>query len=225
MMANSGGVDRSHAPSGPQKRTFAALHAAVLALAAWAAFGWSLPDRTRALLVLAAAALYFARSLVTLFVLLKRKLAYSEALGLALLLALIEIGFVALGGGLLRGHAAALGWLDGVAVVLILAGSWLNTGSELQRRAWKKDPANKGHCYTGGMFAWSMHINYFGDTVMFTGWALLTASLWALVLPVFMALSFVFYHIPGLDAYLAGRYGEEFRAYAARTAKFVPFLY
>jgi protein-S-isoprenylcysteine O-methyltransferase Ste14 len=224
-MPQSGGVDRSNAPSIAPKLTFTALHTAVLALAAWAALGGGLPDRPRALVLLAAGGLYFARQMVTLFVLLKRRLGYGEAVGLSAFLALIEIGFVLLGGGLLRGEAVPLGWLDGVAVVLILAGSWLNTGSEWQRHVWKRDPANAGHCYTGGLFARSMHINYFGDTVMFTGWALLTASAWALILPVFMALSFVFFHIPGLDAYLAGRYGDEFRAYAARTKKFVPFLY
>ena len=40
-----------------------------------------------------------------------------------------------------------------------------------------------------------------------------------------MTLMFVFYHIPALDRYLADRYGAEFSAYAARTAKFVPGIY
>ena len=70
-----------------------------------------------------------------------------------------------------------------------------------------------------------MHINYFGDTVLFIGWCMLTASLWALALPALMGASFIFYHIPGLDAYLAERYGAEFEEYAAETKKFVPFLY
>ena len=47
---------------------------------------------------------------------------------------------------------------------------------------------------------------------------------WMLV-PLMMTLMFVFYHIPALDRYLADRYGAEFSAYAARTAKFVPGIY
>ena len=56
-------------------------------------------------------------------------------------------------------------------------------------------------------------------------WCLLTASVWTLVLPVFMAASFVFHHIPGLDAYLEQRYGDEFVEYAKKTKKFMPFVY
>jgi protein-S-isoprenylcysteine O-methyltransferase Ste14 len=36
---------------------------------------------------------------------------------------------------------------------------------------------------------------------------------------------FIFYHIPPLDAYLSERYGAPFKAYAAKTAKFLPFVY
>lgn len=224
-MAEAGGVDRTHANSHTEKVTFAVLHAGALAVAGWIAFGWALPDGPRAKLLFAVAALYFARHMVTLFVLLKRRVGYDEALGLAGFMLLFEAGFVLLGGGILRAEAIPFGWLDAVALGLVLSGSVLNTGSELQRWAWKRNPANRGHCHTEGMFAWSQHINYFGDTVLFTGWALLTASLWALLLPLLIGLSFVFYHIPALDAYLADRYGDEFRAYAARTARFVPFLY
>ncbi len=40
-----------------------------------------------------------------------------------------------------------------------------------------------------------------------------------------MGLSFVYMHIPGLDSYLAERYGDEFKAYAEKTRKFIPFIY
>jgi protein-S-isoprenylcysteine O-methyltransferase Ste14 len=70
-----------------------------------------------------------------------------------------------------------------------------------------------------------MHINYFGDSVLFTGWAILAASVFAFSIPVLMIAMFVFVHIPPLDAYLAQRYGDEFKDYAAKTAKFVPFVY
>ncbi|MCB9789328.1 MAG: DUF1295 domain-containing protein [Deltaproteobacteria bacterium] len=224
-MAPKGGVDRTHARSSAPKLAFALLHAGALAASGWFAFGATLPDAVRARLLFAVAALYFLRHLITLFVLLQRKVAYGEAVGLSLFLAALEIGFVVLGGRGQGGAVVPIGGLDALGLVMVIIGSVLNTGSELQRRQWKQDPANRGHCYTGGMFAGSMHINYFGDTVMFAGWALLTANLWTLALPLFMAVSFVGYHIPGLDAYLLERYGDEFRAYAARTAKFVPWLY
>ena len=88
--------------------------------------------------------------------------------------------------------------------------------------------ANKGKLMTTGLWALTMHANYFGDTLLFTGWTLASSGLavswtwWAV--PVMTAL-FVFMHIPGLDEYLADRYPKEFPKYAATTAKFVPFVY
>ncbi|RME14366.1 MAG: DUF1295 domain-containing protein [Alphaproteobacteria bacterium] len=224
-MATSGGVDRTHGASTAQRVSFALLHLVSLGLAGWLAFAGPLPDPARGQAVFAVAVLYALRQLLALFVFLKRRITWSEALGLSVFLAVIEIGLVAAGGGLLGGAPRGAGWADAAALALVVAGTVLGTGSEFQRWLWKRDPAHAGHCYTGGMFAWSMHINYFGETLMFTGWALLTGRPWALLLPLFIALSFVFYHIPALDAYLAGRYGKEFEDWRARTARFVPFLY
>ena len=115
-----------------------------------------------------------------------------------------------------------------VAIVLYVVGSGFSTIGEYQRYVFKKQPANKGKLMTGGLWALTMHANYFGDTLLFTGWTLASSGLavswtwWAV--PVMTAL-FVFMHIPGLDEYLADRYPKEFPKYAATTAKFVPFVY
>ncbi len=127
--------------------------------------------------------------------------------------------------GAFRDDSIGAGLSDLIALVLFLFGSWLNSFSEMQRKWWKADPANTGHCYTEGLFAYSMHINYFGDTVLFAGWCLFTGNMWLLGIPLLMGLSFVFFHIPGLDSYLADRYGEEFRVYSQKTRKFIPFVY
>ena len=171
------------------------------------------------------AAIYWARHGVTLFYLLMRRVDWGEVFGLLVFMGLFDIWMLLVGGGAFRAQAIALNWLDGVALVLFLLGSYLNTGSEVQRKWWKQLPDSKGRCYTGGLFAHSMHINFFGDVVLFTGWALFTQFLWFLGLPLFMFLMFVFYHIPALDTYLAERYGQEFDDYAARTKKLVPFVY
>ena len=148
-----------------------------------------------------------------------------RGLGLTLFYGSVRDWLLLVGGGAFRDEAIGLGWRDTLAVVLLLLGSFLNSYSELQRKWWKKDPINKGHCYTKGLFKYSMHMNYFGDTVMFTGWCLFTSCVWTLAVPLIMAGLFIFYHIPGLDSYLAGRYGKEFELYSDRTKKFIPFLY
>jgi steroid 5-alpha reductase family enzyme len=182
-------------------------------------------DSLRARLVLGVTALYLVRHGITLFYLLKRRVAWSEAIGLGCFLILFEVGFCVLAAGMLRSAAAPIGGVDYIAIALVLVGSFLNTYSEMQRKWWKDKPENKGRCYTRGLFGLSMHINYFGDTVLFAGWSILTATLWTLVLPVLMGSMFVFYHIPGLDSYLEQRYGDEFREYRKRTKKFIPFVY
>ena len=233
----TGGVNRVHDDSLVQKIVFWGLHLLSVAFAAWLLYGgvawlgsasgfeWTLGDPVRGRVMLACAVLYWLRHGVTLFWLLARRVGWGEVLGLSVFFGLFEIGLVVVGGGLFREHPVPWGAIDVCGVLLVLAGSALNSGSEIQRKLWKQNAANRGHCYTGGLFRYSMHINYFGDIVLFTGWALLSASLWTLALPALMAYMFITIHIPGLDAYLAERYGEEFREYAARTKKLVPLIY
>ena len=115
-----------------------------------------------------------------------------------------------------------------LAVALYVVGSGFSTIGEYQRYVFKKQPANKGKLMTRGLWSLTMHANYFGDTLLFTGWTLASSGLavswtwWAV--PVMTAL-FVFMHIPGLDEYLADRYPKEFPKYASSTAKFIPYIY
>jgi len=235
---NSTGIDRSYHHSTAPKIVFALGLFTVLIFCAWLVlfegwtaigmlFGktWSLSDPTRARILLACAAFYWVRLLITFFYILQRKVGWDEVWGLLIYVALIEIGLLLLGGGAFRNYPIELSWLDGIALVLFLFGSFLNTYSETQRKWWKADPVNKGHCYTGGLFRFSMHINYFGDMVLFTGWCLFTSNIWSLGLSLLMTLLFIFVHIPGLDAHLAERYREEFAVYAKKTKKLIPFIY
>jgi protein-S-isoprenylcysteine O-methyltransferase Ste14 len=232
------GVDRSHDQSFIEKAVFTLGHLFIVLICVWFAifdglaelgnlFGqdWWLSDIRRSYILLMCAFLYWVRHFITLFYLLVRKVEWPEVFGLLGFIALIEIGLLLVGGGAFRDFAIAMEWMDVIAIIFLLFGSYLNTFSEIQRKWWKNKSENKGHCYTKGLFKFSMHINYFGDTVMFTGWCLFTANLWTLILPLLMAGMFVFYHIPGLDSYLAKRYGKEFQDYSERTKKFIPFFY
>merc|ERR1711933_446755 len=113
-----------------------------------------------------------------------------------------------------------------VALIMYAFGSYLNTYSELQRKVWKQDPNNKGRCYTLGLFSWSRNINYFGDSLLFAGWAVATgnwACSWA---PIVMSLSFYFYHIPDKEKYLETRYAQDWPAYLSQTPySFIPYVY
>lgn len=186
---------------------------------------WTIGDHQRAQILLACAFIYWLRHIITLFYLLERKIAWSEVFELIAFMAFFEIGLLLLGGGVFRDYQINFSRLDLVALILFFIGSYLNSYSEIQRKTWKKDPANKAKCYTKGLFRYSMHINYFGDIALFTGWCLFTYNVWTLGLPLLMALMFIFHHIPSLDSHLLERYGKEFKTYSEKTKKLIPFIY
>lgn len=60
---------------------------------------------------------------------------------------------------------------------------------------------------------------------MFIGFALISGSPVALVIPAIMAAGYVFVAIPALDRRLAENYGDEFVTWAARSHRYIPFVY
>jgi protein-S-isoprenylcysteine O-methyltransferase Ste14 len=175
----------------------------------------------RQAILLACAVLYVSRAAHTLFVFVRRSVPWWEAAWGGSIIGVVLFFFLREG---LRA-AQPLGVIDAVAVLLYLAGSYLGTASEHTRHAWKADPAHRGHIYTGGLFGWSRHINYFGDLLLFSGFGLLTTHLWTQFVPLGMACNFIFVIIPAHDAYLAARYGEEFARYAERSKRLIPMVY
>jgi len=143
-----------------------------------------------------------------------------EVVTISLWILLLDVLFAYLGGR----NETPFGTVDIFGIVLLIAGSVINTGSEWQRHLWKQQPENEGHVYTGGLFRYARHINYFGDEVLFTGWVLLTGQTALLVIPILMALGFFFGNIPALDRYLAERYGDEYRVYARTVKSFIPYV-
>ena len=192
----------------------------------WVADSWLGPykingDFTRRVILMACLIIYFLRLLITVFVLLKRKMVWFETIIISILMSLALFAFAKIGGG----NHLPVGIIEIVGIILFLVGSYLNTTSEYKRYAWKKKVENKGHVYTEGLFKYSMHINYFGDIVLFAGLALIAHSISLLIIPLIMALNFIFHIIPALDKYLEKKYGEEFKEYAGKTKKFIPMIY
>lgn len=164
---------------------------------------------------------YFARFLVTQFVMLKRAFPWAEAWPVGMWAAVLQLGLMWLGGQ----TSAPLSRVAGAGLVLYGIGSYLNTGSESERLRWKRKPENQGKLYTEGLFSRSVHINYWGDVVLFTGFAMMAGSWWAAIFPALMLTMFIGFHIPRQDAHMVEHYGQEFVDYAARTKKLVPHVY
>ena len=178
-------------------------------------------DFKRQVVLMFCLVVYILRLIITVFVFLKRKMAWSEMLIVSGLMSFALFSFVKVGGSNNQG----IGGLDYFSILLYLSGSWLNTYSEYTRYIWKKRDENKGHIYTKGLFKYCMHINYFGDVLLFTGFALITLRFSMVFIPFAMALNFVFFIIPRLDKYLLNKYGQEFKEYAQTAKKFIPGIY
>lgn len=226
-------IHGEYGPSLLPKLFLATGHLLAVILAAWLLFGGGLDTLSawlgielragnllRKIVLMGASIIYYIRLCFTGYFL-HRKMAWSEVVTVTVGLFVLHLSFAILGGS----NETRMAFVGIAGCMLYLVGSYLNTISEYKRYRWKQKPENQGGLYTEGLFRYSMHINYFGDTVLFTGFALLTGSAWALFLPVVMAMSFIFLHIPTLDAYLSEKYGEAFDAYAGRTRKFVPGIY
>ncbi|GKZ81757.1 hypothetical protein AnigIFM56816_006279 [Aspergillus niger] len=99
--------------------------------------------------------------------------------------------------------------------------------SEFQRTAFKKDPANRGKPYGGGLFSLATNINYGGYTIWRAGYALVTGGLPLAAIN----FSFFFYDfaargVPVLDAYLTDRYGDEYKEIKSRVKyRLIPGIY
>lgn len=218
-----------NSPSTVKKLVIVLLEGALIGTSYWILFGDGLqglrafgaaPSTQRNLTLLAFNLAVFARFLFTLFVFLKRKIPLEETLSIPMAFALYLVGFPLLA----RSASVSFGALELAGVGLFVVGSFLNTFSELQRHRWKARDDNRGKLYTRGLFAASIHINYFGDLMWVTGYACVTHNVYAFLIPAFLFAFFYFFNIPKLDDYLRKRYGDAFAAYEQRTKRLIPFV-
>jgi protein-S-isoprenylcysteine O-methyltransferase Ste14 len=115
---------------------------------------------------------------------------------------------------LIYGPSNELGSLQYVGISLFGVGILAELISELQRKSFKDNPANKGKLYTGGLFSLARHINYGGYTLWRTGLALTSGNYWWAAFQFF----FHMYHftnnvVPELASYCSKRYGEDWKKF------------
>eukprot|EP01080_Neovahlkampfia_damariscottae_P004691 gene4691-8263_t len=116
--------------------------------------------------------------------------------------------------------------IDYFFLILVLFGSYMNTGSEVQRKHWKLKPENKGKLYMYGLASITQHPNYTGDLILFSGWMLLTTYKILLIVPMIMICGFTFLSIPELNEYLKKKYSREYEQYQKNTPyQLIPFIY
>jgi len=175
----------------------------------------------RQIMILSCCLIYFFRFTICIFIFLKRKISWLEGSLVSILYFMMFYIFGVSAGR----HAEPIGLNDFLGVFLFLLGSYINTYADYQRFVWKREPNNKGRLYTKGLFKYSMHINYFGDSICYIGLAMITLELVCLFISIAIIINFIVLQIPMLDKYLSKKYAGEFEEYAKRTKKFIPFIY
>jgi protein-S-isoprenylcysteine O-methyltransferase Ste14 len=163
----------------------------------------------------------FLRIGYMMFFLLKRKIAWEESFGVPLAFAIYQVGFSLV----VLSSSRPLDVLDNFVMALFIFGCTLNTGGEILRATWKENPANKGKIYTNGFFKYSRHINYFGEILWVTSYALMARNWYAAAIPVLLFCGFAFYNAPKLDKYLKSKYGRDYDEYARKTKMLIPYIY
>ncbi|MCJ7628174.1 MAG: DUF1295 domain-containing protein [Longimicrobiales bacterium] len=122
---------------------------------------------------------------------------------------------------------AGLTILDFLGLGLWLVGFAFEAVSDHQLREFLSDPANRGQVMDGGLWRYSRHPNYFGDSLIWWGIFLVAAATpmgWATVFSPLLMTFFLLKvsGVPMLERALAER-REGYRGYMRRTSPFFPW--
>lgn len=118
-------------------------------------------------------------------------------------------------------------WLDFVAILVWIIGITFEAGGDFQLARFKKNPANKGKVLQTGLWKYTRHPNYFGDSAVWFAFALFciaTGSYWPIVGSVVMTLLII--KVSGvalLEKSLKDK-KPEYKEYIRKTSSFIPMF-
>lgn len=128
--------------------------------------------------------------------------------------------------------SAVVGATEGVWTVVLVAGValWLvgftfEAVGDAQLRRFKADPSNKGKIMDRGLWSWTRHPNYFGDSSVWWGVWLIAASSWPGVLTVLSPVAMTYFLVFATGARLLERSMSKrpgYPEYQQRTSYFLP---
>ncbi|HET7799344.1 MAG TPA: DUF1295 domain-containing protein [Humibacillus xanthopallidus] len=124
-------------------------------------------------------------------------------------------------------ESAPLGVLGGLGIAVWLVGFAFEAVGDQQLARFKADPANEGRIMDRGLWAWTRHPNYFGDSCVWVGLFLLAlgspVGLLTVVSPIVMTKLLVSYSGKALlEKGMRRKRGAAYDDYIARTSGFFP---
>ena len=121
---------------------------------------------------------------------------------------------------------AELGLLDWIGAAVWLVGFFFEAAGDAQLARFKANPANRGKVLDSGVWRYTRHPNYFGDSAQWWGFFLLAAAAggwWTAFSPLLM--TFFLLRVSGvalLEKTLETRPG--YQEYTRRTSAFIPWF-
>lgn len=120
-----------------------------------------------------------------------------------------------------------LGFLDFLAVIVWGVGFFFETAGDYQLKKFKSGPANKGKVLDSGVWRYSRHPNYFGDSFQWWGFYLLalsTGAWWTVFSPIFMTLLLLKVSGVALLEKSLKETKPQYKEYMEATSAFVPWF-
>ncbi|HSR04327.1 MAG TPA: DUF1295 domain-containing protein [Proteiniclasticum sp.] len=121
----------------------------------------------------------------------------------------------------------SLTMINYVGILLWIIGFFFETVGDQQLKTFKAKSENKGKLMTEGLWAYTRHPNYFGESAMWWGIFFVSLAglrdLFFIVSPIIMTLLLLYVSgVPLLEKKYKDR--EDFKAYTRRTNKFFPWF-
>ncbi len=116
-------------------------------------------------------------------------------------------------------------WFDIMGIALWTIGFLFETVGDAELGKFLKNPANKGHLMTSGLWSITRHPNYFGEVVVWWGiWLVAMAGhapWWTIAGP--LMITYLITHVSGIPMTEARQASHpEFADYKARVSRFIP---
>ena len=135
---------------------------------------------------------------------------------------------LALQWGQLGRHPSSFTFLDYSGAILWGVGFFFEAVSDQQLASFKADPANKGRVMDRGLWAWSRHPNYFGESLIWWGIFLIALTTpnaaWTIISPILITVVLLkMTGIPLMEKTIVHS-KPGYKAYIARTNAFFPWF-
>ena len=124
-----------------------------------------------------------------------------------------------------RASQRPLNWVDALGAAVWLAGFFFEAAGDWQLARFKADPSNKGRLFTGGVWRYTRHPNYFGDAAVWWGHYLIavaSGAWWTIYSPVLM--TYLLVRVSGVSMLESAMRDSKpgYREYIESTSAFFP---